>query len=228
VTDLDRAARPVPETVEEVEARLKDLARRFKAGDVAARRYARLRQDLLAHLGRCRILPQLEPGESLIAEHHWVEPTARLPESPLEDAGLGSVSLYATTRRLFRWRFQDRGAQTDAAGARLDESLDVRWYTDITALLGHRETRWGEAAAGLAIAAAAALLYGHLAVTAPFILAVGLFGVAHALLVPTRRVALRSASSGDADWLVSAVATPSGRALVASIRDRVPPHAQGV
>jgi hypothetical protein len=216
-----------PAGVERVEARLDELTRRFRVGDLTAKAYARLRQDLLAHLGRCRIGPLLESGEPLVAEHHWVEPTSRLPDSALRETPLHSVSLYATDRRLFRWRFQDPGAHGTTARRDLEGRLDVRWYTQITAVRRHREVRWGEAATGLVIATAGTLLYQHLSVTAPFILAVGVFGMLHALLVPTRRAAIRTPATDETDWVVSAVGTRSGKALLAALRSHLPPSPDG-
>jgi hypothetical protein len=84
-----------------------------------------------------------------------------------------------------------------------------------------RQVRWGEAAAGVVICAVALLGRAWLAITAPLLLALGVAGIAHALLLPTRWavVVLHEARGGD-EFRIHALGRKSGRALVRALRAR--------
>ena len=213
----------LPETQPEVEAlrdKLASLARRFELGDVTPKRYARGRQDLLACLGRAKIATVREAGETILAEHHWVEGHARIPDSVLRETAQVAGSLYATDRRLFRWRFQDQSAPSAALVDGVEETFEDRWYKDVASMDVRRLYRWGEALAGAGIGAAALLLGRHLGLTGYVLAGVGLFGILHALLMPTRWIAVTSRREGEEPWAVYAARTKSGRALLEEVERR--------
>jgi len=195
------------------------LAERFAVGDLNPKRYARLRQDALAALGRRKIAPLLLPGETILAEHHWVEGHARLPEAPFAETGQAAGTLYASDRRLFRWRFHDCPSPSASPPPDIEETLEFRWYAEIAGVERRRSFRWGEAVAGLAIAGFAWLLLARLGVTGPFLLAVGVFGTVHAMMVPTRYATVVFDGSDDG-WPVWAGATDSGRAVLGEVSRR--------
>jgi hypothetical protein len=195
------------------------LAERFSLGDLNPKRYARLRQQALAALGRRKIAPSLVPSERIAAEHHWVEGHARLPDAPFAETGQTAGSLYATDRRVFRWRFHDAGSPSVTPPADAVETLEFVWYRDIGGVEQRRSFRWGEATTGLVIAAVAGLMYDRLGVTGPLLLAVGGFGIVHALLAPTRYVVVMVAGT-DSGWPVWAARTKSGRAVLDEIARR--------
>jgi len=199
---------------------LSALAERFALGDLNPKRYARLRQQALAALGRRKIAPLLTPGEAFLAEHHWVEGHTRLPDAPFAETGQTAGSLYATDRRLFRWRFHDCPSPSVSPPPEIEETLGFRWYAEIVGVERRRSFRWGEAITGLTIAIVAGLLFARLGVTGPLLLAVGVFGVAHAMMVPTRYATV--VFDGDDDgWPVWAAATESGRAVLGEVSRRV-------
>ena len=203
-----------------MDAKLAALAERLKVGDVTPKRYAKARQDLLARLGRAKLAPRLEANETVLVEHHWVEGHSKIPDSVLKETAQIAGSLYATDRRLFLWRFQDRGVPGAALLEGAEETLDERWYRDVESLGPGRQWRWGEVAAGAVIAAVALLLAGHLRMTTYFLLGIGLFGVLHGLLFPTRWVAVASRTPGEAPWAVWAARTKSGRELLREVEAR--------
>jgi hypothetical protein len=217
-------ARPAAPAAAAILAEIDALGRAFVTGDVRPKPYARRRQDLLAALGRSKIAPALEPGESVAAEHHWVEGHARLPVSPFREMAQVACSLYATDRRLFRWRFQDQGRPDAALRDDCEERLEYQWYEDLADIRARACPRWGEAATGAVIVAVAWLASGHLSVTGPFLGAVGLFGLVHAVTMPTRTVVLEARQPDEEPWSVWAARTKSGRALLAHVAARVAPH----
>jgi hypothetical protein len=195
------------------------LAARFSLGDLSPKRYARLRQQALAAVGRRKIVPLLTPGETILAEHHWVEGHARLPDAPFAETGQAAGSLYATDRRLFRWRFHDCPSPSTSPPPDFEETLEFRWYAEIAGVERRRSFRWGEAVTGLAIALIAGVLSARLGVTGPLLLAVGVFGVVHAMMVPTRYVTVLFDGTDDG-WPVWAAATRSGRAVLSEVSGR--------
>ncbi|MCX6543300.1 MAG: hypothetical protein NTV05_02675 [Acidobacteria bacterium] len=202
------------------DAALSGLAARFALGDLSPKRYARQRQQALAELGRRKIAPTLMPGETIIAEHHWVEGHARLPESPFAETGQIAGSLYATERRLFRWRFHDGASPSGRARSDVQETLESQWYAEIAGVERRVSFRWGEALTGMAISVVAWLLSARLGVTGPLLLAVGVFGIVHAMLVPTRYVVVLIDGAG-AGWPVWAARTGSGRTVLGEVSKRL-------
>jgi hypothetical protein len=207
------------------EAALAVLAERFALGDLNPKRYARLRQQVLAALGRSKIAPSLEPGETITAEHHWVESHARLPDAPFAETGQTAGSLYATDRRLFRWRFHDGGSPSASPPEDVEETIESLWYAEIAGMERRSSFRWGEAITGLVIAAAAGLMYTRLGVTGPLLLAVGVFGVVHAIVIPTRYVTV-VVDGADTGWPVWAARTKSGQAVLGEVAKRLAPSVQ--
>lgn len=201
------------------EPALSALAARFALGDLNPKRYARLRQQALAALGRRKIAPLLAPGETFLAEHHWVEGHTRLPDAAFAETGQTAGSLYATDRRLFCWRFHDCPSPSASPPPDIEETLEFRWYAEIAGVERCRSFRWGEAVTGLIIAMLAGFLSTRLGVTGPLLLAVGVFGVVHAMMVPTRYVTVVFNGS-DAGWPVWAAATESGRAVLREVSGR--------
>ena len=208
-----------PEVVA-IQDRLTALGRLLSVGDLTPKRYAKERQDSLARLGRAMIVPSFERGESILAEHHWVEGHPRIPDSVLRETAQIASSLYATDRRLFRWRFQDRGVPTASFLEGVEEGLEDRRYSDVAAVHVRRARRWGEALTGAVIAGVGVLLAAHLRMTAYVLAAVGLFGVLHGILLPTRWVEITSREEGEAPWPVLAASAKSARALLAEVERR--------
>jgi hypothetical protein len=215
--DLDLRCDPA----KKIQDALGDLDRRFGLGDLTPKKYARAKQDLLAQLGRSTIGPFLEPGESITAEHHWTEGQRMLPDSPFRETAQSAASLYATQRRIFRWRFPIHCTPRAASPEDPEEVLEFRWYGEVARIERVRSVRWGEAAAGGVIALAAALMLQHLAITGYVLMGIGAFGVAHALLVPTRWADLVAAGPGGDPWPICASATRSGCAILRELEGRI-------
>lgn len=164
------------------------------------------------------IAPWLETGEVVVAEHHWIDPYDRMPTAPLKEVAQVAGSMYATDRRVFRWRFQDRAAPHAAGIDGFEEGLEVVRYEEVAGLVRRRTTRWGEAGVGCAIGLVGWGLRPHLSITGPALIVIGLFGLIHGLAVPTRCIVLTRRDPAEPDWPIWASRTASGRRLLAHIR----------
>jgi len=185
--------------------------------------------ELGLDLCRAVVAERLETDERVDLEHHAVLGHLRLTQSVMREPEQEAVSLFLTDRRLVRIRSRllpDRPFSCDERDrTRLDE-VPVR---AIGGLKVERSPRLGEAAAGAAIVAGALLLGPVLAVTGPILAAVGLAGVAHGLLLPTRTLRVLTADgSGDDPFLVHAPRARSARRLVARLRGGIGPARQSV
>jgi hypothetical protein len=214
-----RTERGEAEEIGRIRDGLRTLDEGLTKGDLSARRYGKARQTLLAQLGRAKIAPLLEPGEEVLREHHWTRGLEEVPVSPLKDQARVAESLYATDRRLFLWRFEDKPDPRAAALEGFEESLQALPIAQIEAVRRRLEFRWGEALAGAAIAAVSLLGWRHLAVTGWALLALGSAAVLHALLRPGRRVTVE-AGGGDVRWEVLAPARKSGRDLLGFLDEK--------
>jgi hypothetical protein len=145
-----------------------------------------------------------------------------LPDAPFSETDQTAGSLYATDRRLFRCWFHDGGSPSASPPGDVKETIESLWYTEIAGMERRSSFRRGEAIAGLAIAAAAGRMYARLGVTAPMLLAVGVFGILHAVVVPTRYVTA-VVDGADTGWPVWAARTKGGQAVLGEVVKRLAP-----
>ena len=102
--------------------------------------------------------------------------------------------------------------------------MDDMPYAQMHALARRCERRWSEAAVGLGAAALALALGDTLAVTGPLLVALGLAGAAHALLMPTRWMEVLTGESGPKPlFAIHGLRRKSARALLTAVRDGMRP-----
>lgn len=206
--------------VESLRAELAVLHAKGLAGDIPRRKLDGMVAEKSVALTRAAVLSRLEADERIVAEHHAALGHLHLAESVLREPDQEAVSLFATHRRLIRVRALLSSAKPvtldEQDGAVIDElPLDA-----IEGLVVRRQARWGEAAAGVAIAAFAVLFKPWLLVTGTLLLALGVLGVLHALLLPTRWIEIRApASLAPEPWHILAVRKKSARALRRTLAD---------
>jgi hypothetical protein len=163
----------------------------------------------------------MEPDEPILEEHHVIQAHMRLTESVLKEPEQETVSLFLTDRRLIRLRSTivpgrpitcDRGD-----GTHVDEISLGR----IRGFQVHRQVRPGEVWVGLVMATIGGFFYAWLSLTGPVLVALGILGILHGLLLPTRWVEIKTDSAGDRDpLLVHALRKKSARRLLAMLRER--------
>jgi hypothetical protein len=198
---------------------LEQLHERRRRGDLPERAFERAVADSSVELCRAVIRRRLAPDEPILAEHHVVSAQLRLSQSLLRESDQRAVSLFVTHRRLLRLRAEvapDRPTTCDARDATAVDELPL---DDLRGLRTRRRPRWGEAVAGIAIVAVAALLHDWLQVTGQLLLAIGALGVLHALALPTRTVEVVAAG---ATFEIHSPWRRSGRRLLRLLRRRAP------
>lgn len=201
-------------SVESLRAELAVLHAKGLAGDIPRRRLDGMVAEKTVALTRAAVLSRLEDGEGIVAEHHAALGHLHLAESVLREPDQEAVSLFATDRRLVRVRAllsSERPATlNDKDGTVIDEvPLDA-----IEGLAVRRQVRWGEAVAGVVIAAFALLFKSWLLVTGTLLLVLGGLGVLHALLLPTRWIEIRTPPPlASGPWRILAPRKKSARAL---------------
>jgi hypothetical protein len=207
-------------SVESVRAELAVLHAKGLAGDIPRRRVDGLLAEKTVALYRAAVLSRLPDDERILAEHHAALGHLHLAESVLREPDQEAVSLFLTDRRLIRVRALLSSARpaslSDEDGTVIDE---VR-LDEIEGLAVRREVRWGEVAAGVAIAAFALFFKSWLLITGTFLLALGGLGVLHALLVPTRWIEILAPQRlAPEPWRILAARKKSARTLRRSLAD---------
>jgi hypothetical protein len=171
-----------------------------------------------------RCAERLAPGEQVIAEHHLVHSHFKVTQSILKEPEQSTVSFFATERRLIRVR----GAIRPGRALTCDEAdgtvMDDMPYAQMHALARRCQRRWSEAGVGLGAAALALALGDTLAVTGPLLVALGLAGAAHALLMPTKWMEVLTGEAGpEPPFAIHGLRRKSARALLAAVRDGMRP-----
>lgn len=206
------------ETAAALRAELRDLGERRQRGDIPDRRFQRRSMDLSVALARAEARSALPEDEPILAEHHIVHSHFKLTESLLKEPEQATVSLFATAERLVRVRGKlALGAQG------LGPDLTTTWidsvgYAAIRRLDRRAEWRWGEVGTGLVIVLLALLLRGLLTVTGPVLVLLGLAGMAHGLLMPTRWIEIATEVEVEPHLVIHGAWRKSGRRLVGVLR----------
>jgi len=204
---------------DELRREIRELFQRRAAGDVSARTFERTVTEASVALGRAVVAEGMAEGESILAEHHFVHSHFKLTGSVLQEPSQAAVSLFATERRLFRLRSTLLPGRPPSCDAADETALDVVAYASIAGIVPRKQVRWGEAGGGLAIVAVALLLRGTLAITGPLLVLLGIGGVLHGLLLPTRWIELPSSEGqGEPPFEIHAIRRKSGRGLLAVVR----------
>ncbi len=208
--------------VESLRAELAALHAKGLAGDIPRRKLDGMVAEKTVTLTRAAVVSRLEDGESIVAEHHAALGHLHLAESVLREPDEEAISLFLTDRRLVRVRALLSSERpltlSDKDSAVFDEvPLDA-----IEGLVVRRQVRWGEAAAGVVIAAVALLFKTWLLVTGTLLLVLGVLGVLHAVLLPTRWIEiLAPVRLASEPWRILAARKKSARALRKALRARL-------
>jgi hypothetical protein len=203
---------------DELRTELRELEARRARGDVRQRDYDRRRTDGSVALSRAVVGARLATDEPILAEHHLVHSHFKLTQSMLQEPEQATVSFFATDRRLLRMRSRLATGRAVSCDEVDDTMIDELPYAALAAIERRHERRWGEVAVGGTAAVLAFLLGGLLAVTGPFLVVVGLAGMTHGLLLPTRWVVLTADPAPDPPFIVHGVRRKSARALLAVLR----------
>jgi hypothetical protein len=84
-----------------------------------------------------------------------------------------------------------------------------------------RQIRIEEMGMGAAIAGLAALFYSSLSISGPFLVGLGILGVLHGLLLPTRWVQVETIDPESEPILIHALRKKSARRMVKFLREKM-------
>ncbi len=203
-------------------AEIRTLVVGRRRGDIPERGFERRLTEKMLDLCRAVVRPVLAPDEPVHLEHHVVHAHLRLSQSVLKEPEQHAVSLFLTPRRLLRLRTVISPGRPATCDERDGTVIDALPLERMANLRVHRQVRWGEMAAGAVIAALGWLARPWLAATGPILVAVGVVGLVHGLLLPTRwcDVETRDATIEE-PMRIFALGRRSGRALVRALRARL-------
>ena len=202
---------------------LRALYEGFHRGDVPKKRFERLREKAILELYRALASARLTRDETILEEHHIVRAHLKLTQSVLREQDEEAISIFLTPHRLIRVRAIIAANQTVTGDARDSTRVEAFAIRDITGLVTRRAIRAGEAVAGAVICAVALLFRQWLLVTGTFLFVLGLLGVLHGLLLPTRWAEVEIDGLAQDDKIkIYGVRKKSARRLLRSLQGRMP------
>jgi CheY-like chemotaxis protein len=201
-------------------ALLDDLGRlraRRDRGDVNEKAFGAALAERVVGFARDAARARLAAGEAIVAEHHAVHGHLRLARSVLDIPDEESVSLLLSERRLVRVRLTltaDGRPPASGAPAELDEIP----LALVRGLRVRRQIRVAEVGAGVCIVAVALALGPLLLITGKLLVGLGVLGVLHGLLLPTRTITITTAVALEPPLQVTRPRRRSARRLLARLR----------
>lgn len=198
---------------------IRELVIALSRGDVPERKFDKRYTEKSIDLYKAVITSRIEEGESIIGEHHVICNHLKLNQSILRDSSQEAVSLFLTDRRLWRISavFEPNYPITcdDKDGTVIDD-LFIR---DIRKIEFRRETRIGEIIAGAVIVAIALLFNKLLLSTGTIMFMLGVAGMVHGALFPTRWIEISSNRQNDENpFRISGIKKKNARKLFASLK----------
>jgi len=202
---------------------LKELYSKHTVGDVSERVFQGEVAELTVALYRAVIQRSLEADERILAEHHTISSHFRLTQSILREPEQNATSLFLTDRRLLRLRSKVMPGQPPTADCRDETVVDGIPLDHINGLFPERQFRMGEALVGAAVFLFAVFFFPWLAITGPVLIGLGILGILHSILLPTRWFEARSAggSSVHDPITIFSPGKKSARVLARSIKERI-------
>ncbi len=212
-TDLDKLRQEIAE-----------LYPKRARGDLRERDFQAQVAEQTVALYRATIKERMAEGETILGEHHTIWTHFRLMQSILREPAQQAISLFLTDSRLYRLRSTIMPEQPPTADDRDETKVDSFSLDRICNLKRRLQIRPGEILLGALFAAIAVIFHNSLTITAPFLAGLGILGVLHGLLRPTKWIEVRLADNpgGAKDpILIYAVKKPSGKNLVRRLQERL-------
>lgn len=214
---------PSKTDIERLRAELVAVFEKRARGDLNERSFQRTLAERTVDLYRATVQARLAKDEKILEEHHVIQSHFKVTQSILKEPEQKAVSLFATDRRLVRLR----SVVLPNTPPRCDESDQTRVefmpYDRIEALKVRRRIRPGEIITGVVIVGTAVLFMPLLSITGPFMALLGLLGVVHGLILPTRWVEVASSHPAHAQdpFTVEVLRKKSAKKLTRFLRDRI-------
>jgi hypothetical protein len=194
-------------------------------GDLRERDFQKEVAEQTVALYRAVIKKQMAEGETVACEHHTIWTHFRLMQSILREPAQQATSLFLTDKRLYRLQSTIMPEQPPTADRRDQTTVDVISVDRIHALKKHFQIRFGEMLLG-ALFFGIGIVFRHwLSLTGPFLAGLGILGVLHALIMPTRWIEIEIADGSKiADPIrIHALRKKSAKELVHRLQDMLRP-----
>jgi hypothetical protein len=192
-------------------------------GDLTEKAFQRDLSKRTVDLYRKLIQGRLGGDEAIQVEHHVVKAHMKVAQSVLRESDQEAISLFATERRLFRLRSTLMPDRPPTADRKDNTTVDEVPYPRIDALKLRRQIRLGEMGVGAGMCCFALLFSSWLSVTGPFMAGLGLLGMLHGLVLPTRWVEVIGVGPEPASGpiLIYTLRKKSARRFVRYIRKKI-------
>jgi hypothetical protein len=202
---------------------IKGLYPKRAKGDLTEKAFQRDLSERTVDLYRKIIEGRLTQEETIEVEHHVVHAHMKMAQSVLRESEQEAVSLFATQRRLFCLKSTLIPNRPPTADGEDNTTVEEVPYDRIESVKLRRQIRFGEMAVGAVMCCIALLFSSWLSVTGPFLILLGVLGMLHALLLPTRwvEVVVVGPEADSGPILIYALRKKSARKLVKSIQGKI-------
>jgi hypothetical protein len=209
--------------VEGLRREIEGLYTKRARGDLTERAFQRELSERTVDLYRELIKGRLAEEEVIQAEHHVVRAHMKVTQSVLREPEQDAVSLFATERRLIRIKSTLMPDRPPTADEKDGTTVEVVPYDRIESLKLRRQIRLGEMGVGAVMCCIALLFSSWLSITGPFLLGLGILGMLHALVLPTRWVEVNVVKPEPASGpiVIYTLRKKSARKIVRTLRERI-------
>lgn len=206
--------------IEALRAVIRGLYPKRAIGDLTEKKFQHELVERTLDLYRALIRKKMKKDEPIVCEHHVVQSHFKLTQSVMREPEQGNVSLFATDRNLFHLKSTLMPGRPPSADEEDDFSMEKVPFQRIGSIRVKRQIRIEEMGMGAAIAGLAALFYSSLSITGPFMVGLGILGILHGLLLPTRWVQVEILDPASEPILIHALRKKSGRKMVKYLREK--------
>ena len=203
--------------------RIAQLYPRRDRGDLTEKDFQREVAEQTVELYRAVITEKLAEGEIIECEHHTIWTHFRLMQSILREPAQQAISLFLTNRNLYRLQSTVMPDQPPTADSRDNTSVDSISLDRIHSLKKRFQIRIGEMLLGAGFCVVAVLFHDWLSITGPVLIVLGILGILHALILPTRWIEVRTVDILPANepMLIYAIRKKSAKELVRRLREKL-------
>ncbi len=207
---------------EELRKDIATLWEKRARGDVSERAFAKESERRVLELCRALVRHRIGEGESIRFEHHAVRAHTKIAGSVLRESEQEFISLLATERRLFRLRALHTPDQPLLFLDGDKDAVDELAYASASGVRVRTQRRKGQILAGRSLRVLPSSAHSWLQITGTALFLLGIAGVLHALLVPTRWAeVLQPPPAASPPFQIWAMRKKSARQLLKFLRQKI-------
>jgi len=207
----------------ELRQRIAQLYPKRDRGDLTEKAFQQELAEQTVALYRAVITERMTEGEAIECEHHAIRTHFRLMQSILREPAQQATSLFLTNRRLFRLQSTLMPDQPPTADSQDNTLVDEISFDRVHSLKSKFQIRVGEMLVGAGFCGVALILHNWLSITGPVLIGLGVLGMLHALILPTRWMEIRTVDAAPTinPMLIHAVGKQSAKELVSRLREKL-------